>query len=216
MTETTKATFGCKFRDALNERVVEYPFALSMVSRTKGRNVVDVGSGPTPAFWYILTNIGFNAIALDPMAKSSIKFSSKTNKFKRKSIVNSGMPSNYFDIVFCISTLEHVKEYEKAILEMNRICKPQGLIVVTTPFCCNEYIKDTIGLPKTKKYSCNHAYSLSQYEKWTNIIGTIEEKKIWRAWSGPSWRKGERFFIPKPVSEEKDADLIAVCWRKEG
>lgn len=41
---------------------------------------------------------------------------------------------NSFDVVFCISVLEHVFEYEKAISEMHRVLKKNGMLVLQMPF----------------------------------------------------------------------------------
>lgn len=42
--------------------------------------------------------------------------------------------SNSFDIVICISVLEHVKYYQKAVSEIYRVLKPGGEAVVSVPF----------------------------------------------------------------------------------
>ncbi len=42
--------------------------------------------------------------------------------------------SNYFDVVLCLSLLEHVKNPYKALNEINRILKPSGKIYITVPF----------------------------------------------------------------------------------
>ena len=41
---------------------------------------------------------------------------------------------NSFDIVICVSVLEHVKDYQKAISEIFRVLKPGGETVVVVPF----------------------------------------------------------------------------------
>jgi SAM-dependent methyltransferase len=40
---------------------------------------------------------------------------------------------DFFDSVFCIQTLEHLVRPERAIEEMDRVCKPDGRILITVP-----------------------------------------------------------------------------------
>ncbi len=43
-----------------------------------------------------------------------------------------------FDVAFCISTLEHIKDYQNAFRDLCRMVKPGGLIFVTTDFAEDE------------------------------------------------------------------------------
>ena len=38
-----------------------------------------------------------------------------------------------FDAVFCLDVLEHIDEWEKSLLELKRVLKPQGFLIVTVP-----------------------------------------------------------------------------------
>jgi len=42
-------------------------------------------------------------------------------------------PNEYFDVVLCIETLEHLMEPPKAANEIKRVLKPSGKIILTTP-----------------------------------------------------------------------------------
>lgn len=46
---------------------------------------------------------------------------------------NSGFPSNFFDIVFCLDVLEHFTNLEAPVNEIKKILKPDGLLVVSLP-----------------------------------------------------------------------------------
>lgn len=47
---------------------------------------------------------------------------------------NKQIPDNYFDYIVCTEVLEHVLQPFNAIIEMQRILKPCGLLFITTPF----------------------------------------------------------------------------------
>ncbi len=49
-------------------------------------------------------------------------------------VTNLKYKSNSFDIVLCISVLEHVKNYQKAVDEIYRVLKSHGEAVVAVPF----------------------------------------------------------------------------------
>jgi ubiquinone/menaquinone biosynthesis C-methylase UbiE len=51
-------------------------------------------------------------------------------------------PDNYFDVVTAIGLIEHVREEEKFIMELNRIMKPNGVLIMLTssfPFLWSEH-----------------------------------------------------------------------------
>lgn len=41
--------------------------------------------------------------------------------------------NNYFDIVVCNSALEHIQEYEEVLIEIHRVIKKDGLLLLTVP-----------------------------------------------------------------------------------
>lgn len=48
-------------------------------------------------------------------------------------IYSSQLPSDYFDLVLCTETLEHLHSPEKAVTEIIRICNHSGRAVITVP-----------------------------------------------------------------------------------
>ena len=56
-----------------------------------------------------------------------------TATFAVEDIYENHLPSDFFDLVLSTETLEHLHLPEKALLEILRICKPGGNIIVTVP-----------------------------------------------------------------------------------
>jgi ubiquinone/menaquinone biosynthesis C-methylase UbiE len=54
-------------------------------------------------------------------------------KLKIEDANNLSFEDNYFDIVYALDVLEHIKEVEKAINEIKRILKPNGKLIITGP-----------------------------------------------------------------------------------
>jgi SAM-dependent methyltransferase len=59
------------------------------------------------------------------------------------------VPDQSFDLVICQEVLEHTKDFEKSLKEMNRILKPNGQLYLQVPFiigyhpCPNDYWRFT-------------------------------------------------------------------------
>lgn len=52
---------------------------------------------------------------------------------------NIPFPDNSFDAVFCSEVFEHVFNLEEIIVEIKRVMKQKGLILITVPFSWNEH-----------------------------------------------------------------------------
>jgi len=135
------------------ERVIEIPWALSKYNG--GHRVLEVGcSFASENSEYIKGLLALNIPELHGIDISSVgepHFIKKTADIR-----DSGYENEFFDFILCISTLEHVgkdnaKHYQPdakfrrspsdlsdpdraALLEMDRILKPGGILIVTVPF----------------------------------------------------------------------------------
>lgn len=57
-------------------------------------------------------------------------------------ITNIKCPDNKFDLIICYHILEHIQEDQKAMVELNRILKPNGVCIIQTPFKGGEIYED--------------------------------------------------------------------------
>lgn len=70
-------------------------------------------------------------------SKTAIEFARKNNSFTKSNYIVSNATRTFLDdssvdIVFCIGVLEHIREFELALIEIKRILKPKGKIVITS------------------------------------------------------------------------------------
>ncbi len=88
-----------------------------------GKKILEIGSG-TSSYRRFFKNCSF--LSTDIKKFSGVDEIADVTKLRYK--------SNYFDIVICVSVLEHVKDYQKAVSEIFRVLKSGGEAVIVVPF----------------------------------------------------------------------------------
>lgn len=115
--------------------------AFSMIGKKKLDRILDVGYGGG-TFIPMLAKVANKVYGIDTLPKKQLELVKKILKKERifadlivGSIFKSPYKDNFFDAIVCISVLEHFKgkELNKAVLEMYRILKPGGILVMGFP-----------------------------------------------------------------------------------
>ena len=126
----------------------EYPFVCSKIDsfqsslgwKQKAVRVLDAGSGVTFFPFYLVSkfNVTLKCCDIDSklaMIYAEIKrhpeFQYHNLDFVHSDLEKTPFENNSFDIVYCISVLEHVGSIDGCLKEMDRILRPDGLLVVT-------------------------------------------------------------------------------------
>ncbi len=129
-------------RGRMRERIVEYPLALAAMSNLpKGSRVADLG-GASSLLGLYLTSLGHEVHVLD-LRPSPLKHPKL--HVQQIDAFDNDLPDNHFDGISCISVIEHVGivryggqeriDGDVALLkEMRRLCKIQGLMVLSGPY----------------------------------------------------------------------------------
>jgi len=122
----------------------EYPFVLGEieqfqeVSQSQPLRILDAGSGIT--FFPFLVRDQFpNAqitccdsdLSLQPLFASLIDPNKTAIPFVAKDLAATGLASSAFDVIYCISVLEHATDISQIIHEFGRLLRPGGWLVVT-------------------------------------------------------------------------------------
>jgi len=133
-------------KDPLHQwsREYEYPYVFQRVAdflnTTSNSNVriLDAGSGVT--FFPYLLKTKFNQVEvtccdydseLAPIYKKISQYLSLNVDFYETDIHALPFKDASFDIVYCISVLEHTRDYAKVLDEFKRVLKPGGTLIVT-------------------------------------------------------------------------------------
>jgi SAM-dependent methyltransferase len=99
---------------------------------TRNAALLDVGCG-NGDFLRQVEPLGWYAVGLESDPKAyAVAVERKLNVVKG-SVPNTGLPDNYFDAVTLNHVIEHVHDPRRVLLELFRISKPGGRVVLTTP-----------------------------------------------------------------------------------
>lgn len=116
------------------DHIARYEFASSYV---KGKNVLDLSCG-TGYGSKILCDAGAKKVIGVDISGEAIDFSRTKYKkdrleFKIGDILKIEFPDSYFEVVVSFETIEHVSNQKKALLEIRRVLKPDGLLIISSP-----------------------------------------------------------------------------------
>ena len=127
----------------------EYPFVYDCIVNYLNQvekfniKILDAGSGVTFFPYYVGTisdQININCCDMDDLKSTFSKINDKSDMdidFHLADIHNLPFEDNSFDIVYCISVLEHTEDIEKILVEFKRILKTKGMLIVTFDISIN-------------------------------------------------------------------------------
>lgn len=131
-------------KDSFNQwsRIYEYPYCYERISNVAKPDVqiLDAGCGVT--FFPFFLNQRYNVTCVDQddyvdmFRAINEKQDTKVN-FIRSALNSLPFPDDSFDVLYCISVLEHTDNYPKILDEFKRVLKPGGLLIVTFDIALN-------------------------------------------------------------------------------
>ena len=165
-----------------SDRFIEYPWLLENIDITSGR-LLDIGSTIGDQLYDTLPK----TVEINCLNLNSKKFKNKQIKFKQGDIRKADYPDNYFDLIACVSTLEHIgvagrygsddqpEGDLRAMGEIKRILKPGGILLATVPYGD----KDILPI--------NKLYNKTRIDDLFSGLGIISQEfkkfdKNWHVW----------------------------------
>ena len=145
-----------------NERGIEYRFLFEQIGVLEPRTVLDVGTGKTsiPA---AISQCGCIVTAVDNV--TDFWPEGMTNHHFHVQDVDITRPTltEHFDLIACISVLEHIENYDAALDAMCQLLKVGGHLVLTCPYSDGAFCPDVYQLPKSDGYGKSIPYVCRSY-----------------------------------------------------
>lgn len=205
--------------DYYNSRLAGYPSRLRVkkilkeLGNLSGKNILDVGCEAGYVSLKILEKNPRQLCAIDICQEAIDKFKQKlkNKKFKSEIILKKAymqdlpFKANSFDAIVCTEVIEHAPNLPKCFLELSRVMKPGGKLIVTFP---NEKLRKLV-YPIVKLFGINtdveDEVTLFQY-KIKNILTLLGKSfKIEKTKSFPLLFPMTCLIVCKKTGEKKNA-----------
>jgi ubiquinone/menaquinone biosynthesis C-methylase UbiE len=142
-----------------NHKMFLPPYFKDLIGDKKEVNIADLGSAMFCTIGDLWDGVKINMYASDILAD-------EFNKMLKDAKITPVIPiekqdnekltyaDNFFDIVHCVNTLDHVVNPNKALQEMLRVCKPGGYI----------YLRHFPNVGVHENYSAFHQWNINMIE----------------------------------------------------
>lgn len=178
---------------------------LDLLGNIEGKSILDCGCG-TGRFADIFVRSGANAIGMD-ISENMLSIAKKKvpgAKFIRGDVFSLPFKEKEFDIVVCSQVLTHLHKYKEPLLEMRRVMKENGTIIIDIRNILwplrplqilkqkiigyNEYNPHFTHIGNIKKICSEIGLKIEDFRgigfRFLNNINDAEEgKKIWRSFA---------------------------------
>ncbi len=208
-----------KFKKIL-ERPIEYRFIFQALSKVFPITVLDVGPGKS-CLPQLIRQCGFIVSAIDNV--SDYWHFGMYNKYFY--VINDDITKTKlkkkFDFITCVSTLEHIKNYEVAAKFMLSLLKKGGYLALTIPYnestyIENVYLLDGSEIKQNPPFYICQVFSRNEINKIfsPNIVKIIDQE-YWQIFSGNYWSFGKRLNPPRQVKKHEKFQLTCILFKKK-
>jgi 2-polyprenyl-3-methyl-5-hydroxy-6-metoxy-1,4-benzoquinol methylase len=201
-----------------NERAVEYAFVFQNVFQACPKTVLDVGTGIT-ALPQLIRTCGPVVTAIDNISDYWPKGMFNRHYYVRNESILHPKISETFDMITCISTLEHIDDFDLAITSMFQLLNPGGRLVLSFPYCETEFVDNVYALPgsigATSHPFKTRAFSRREIARWSTVNNArVVTQQYWRFFTGQFWTLGEMIVPPVPSEMAEQHQISCVTFEK--
>jgi SAM-dependent methyltransferase len=204
----------------VNERPVEYRFVFENLALAMPRTVLDVGTGKT-ALPQLMRTCGFLVTAMDNVRDYWPSGMVNRHYHVVDDDILSPRTRGPFDMVTCISTLEHIRDHARAVRNMFALLRPGGRLVLTFPYNDARYCDNVYALPGSigadRHPFVTQAFSRAEVEAWLAENGAaVVAQEYWRFFTGAFWTLGDRVVPPVRSSRSELHQIACLALEKRG
>lgn len=203
----------------LNERPVEYAFVFRQLARLHPRAVLDVGSGST-ALPHVLRTCGAVVTAIDNVRDFWPAGMVNRHWHVLDDDIRAPTVKGPFDLVTCVSVLEHIPEHGAAVAAMLGLLRPGGHLVLTAPFSPGDYCPNVYDLPGSEVQGrprppyVTQSFSARELAGWLGGGARVADEERWRFYEGDQWTVGARLPAPRQVGPGERHQLACLLLEK--
>ncbi len=203
----------------LNERAIEFSFVFRNISKIWPKTVLDVGTGKT-ALPHMMRNCGLIVTAIDNI-KEYWEYGMVNRHYH---VINDNIKDSKlnkkFDLITCISVLEHINDHRIAMKSMHKLLNPGGYLILTCPYTDKEYVRNVYDLRasnvKEKQSFSTQSFSATERQTWLKDSKfSLEIDEYWQFFEGQFWTCGKMLDKPKLVSKKENHQICCMLLKKE-
>jgi SAM-dependent methyltransferase len=202
----------------VNERPIEFSFVFRQLVKFWPVKVLDVGTGAT-ALPHLLRNCGFHVSAIDNIKDYWVGGMVNRHYHVINDDIRQTKIDSVFDVITCISVIEHIQEHRQAIRSMYSLLAPGGRLILTCPYSESQYVNNVYELPesgvKFRYPFVTQSFSRKEIENWLEDVPfSIVEQEYWRFFEGKFWTCGERVTPPQCVGVNDTHQISCLVLQK--
>jgi SAM-dependent methyltransferase len=209
----------------LNERSVEYSYVFKQIAKHNPRRVIDLGVGKT-ALPSLVMACGIDVIAVDKDERQVRDNPCNRGGYCSVDIVEEEIMDldfgPFFDMVICISTLEHIIRHQENVKKMAQFLSPKGVIVLTCPYaedeyCINAYDPNMSYETVVAQPNICQMYSRNEVDLWCQENDlTVQDQEYWQIFTNKLWGSGEAVLPYTQVGKDELHNLSCLTLTKTG
>lgn len=203
----------------MNERPVEFAFAFRYIAEFYPKTMLDVGTGTT-SFPHLVNNCGIKMTAVDYIENYWNNGLNNRHVPIMKQDITRPTLNTKFDMITCISVLEHIKDNRAALKGIFSLLNDDGHIILTFPYNENKYVEDAYRLPDAG-YGKDHpfigqVYSREQVNHWVaDNNAEIVNQEYYEVFTGELWTQGQSIYPLKKTTTGSRHHLTSILLRKK-
>ena len=200
----------------INERPLEYAFALDCLSGLCPDTVLDVGTGMT-AWPQVLADCGYAVTAIDEgRSYWGARPVNRHHHILHDDITRPAVAGG-FDAITCISVLEHIPDDQAAVRGLRSLVKTGGHILLSFPYDERRFVENVYALPGVgygadAPYICR-VYSRNEVVAWLGEGLEVARQAYYRVFTGDVWAFGERLRPPVETGVDEPHHLSCILLR---
>ncbi len=201
-----------------DSKPLQYAFALKALSHSQFQDVLDVGTGRS-AWPALLAPCGYHLTAVDEMRGYWGGRFLNRHFYLLQDDITEFKSNEQFGIITCLYTLQHIREHARAVANMARLLKPQGILILTFPYNEERYVPNAYALPESgygqdAPYICQicNRETLNDWAKQTDL--ELIEQRYYKVFTGDFWSVGTHLRPPEEVTVDQLHHLTGVVFRR--